>query len=87
MKIYPNQKNFEKVEKYVEKRFNQWFEHNTQPSAPGDYEAMYYGEFGQEPIYSKADAIAQAIEEMINEAEQTGQPVNVRKFDIEASFE
>lgn len=73
----------------VEKRFNEWFDHNTQPGAPmgKDIEGMYYGECDQPVIYSKKGAIRQAIEEMQIEAEETGKPILISSFDVEASFE
>ena len=87
MLIYPNT-NYQTAAKLdspiflaVEKEFWAWFE-NTNPAS--EYEEMY---FGDEAIYSKKGAILQAIEEMIDEADTTGKPVNLKTFDIDGIFQ
>ena len=86
MNIYPNS-NYSQLSALdhpiflaVEKEFWLWLE-STNPAM--EYEEMY---FGDEAIYNKKDAIKGAIEEMIAEADQTGKPVIISKFDFDAVF-
>jgi hypothetical protein len=64
----------------VEKQFWLWLE-STNPA--NEYEEMY---FGDEAIYDKKQAIQGAIDEMINEADETGKPVLISSFDFDAIF-
>lgn len=87
MNVYPNQtmeqlNSFDHpVFQYLDKRFNEWIE-SSNPAM--EYEEQYYGE---EAICTKRGAIEQALENLIDEARETGKPVNVATFDIEAAFE
>ena len=64
----------------VEKEFWGWLE-SSNPA--NEYEEMY---FGDDAIYTKKGAIIGAIEEMINEANETNKPVLVSTFDFDAIF-
>ena len=64
----------------VEKEFWLWLE-STNPAM--EYEEMY---FGDDAIYDKKGAIRGAIEEMMYEADETGKPVLISKFDFDAVF-
>lgn len=85
MKIYPNTEMrqiasvLSPVFRYVEKKFNEWIE-----SGNCDRKEMY---FSEDAIYDKHRAIYQAIENALEEANETGKPVELSKFDIEAAFE
>jgi hypothetical protein len=95
MTVYPNS-NLSQISspshavfQYVEKKFDEWFEHNTQPGAPmgKDIQGMYYGEADQPAIYSKKGAIQQAIENAIDQANEDNKPVLLSSFGIECAFE
>jgi hypothetical protein len=81
------------VFKMIEYLFNRWFDHNTQPGAPGHREirGMYYGETGQPAIYSKMGAIRHGIEILLEEISERGLEVvttkDIMTFDIECAFE
>ena len=86
MKVYPKS-NYEMLSALdhpiflaVEKEFWQWIE-SSNPA--NEYEEMY---FGDDAIYNKQSAIKGAIEEMINEADETGKPVLISSFDFDAIF-
>ncbi len=64
----------------VEAEFWKWLE-SSNPAM--EYEAMY---FSDEAVCNKRGAIEQAIEEMINEANEEGKAVLVRTFDFDAIF-
>lgn len=87
MFVYPNQtieqlNSFENpVFQHIEKQFDEWLKHSN-PAM--EYEEKYYGD---EAIYTKRGAIAQAIENLIEEANESNKPVNVKTFDIECAFE
>jgi hypothetical protein len=67
---------------YVEAMFDQWYD-----DAPAWWREPYDG-WGEDepPVFLKRGAIEGAIEEMIYEADTTGQPVLIPLFDVEASF-
>lgn len=67
------------VFKYVEGRFNSWIS-----KAPKDMKDMYYSE---DRINSVKGAIQQAIENAIEQADETGKPVYLSGFDLECAFE
>ncbi len=86
MYVYPNA-NYSNLMKLdspvflaVEKEFWAWLE-STNPA--NEYEEMY---FGEDAIYDKKQAIQSAIDEMLNEADETGKPVLVSTFDFDAVF-
>ncbi len=87
MRIFPNQtleqlNSFDHpVFQYVEKRFDDWIE-NSNPASENDEKY-----FGEDAIYTKRGAIEQALENLIDEAQETGKPVDVTKFDLECAFE
>lgn len=94
MKAYPNTDlssitTSHPLFKAVEQQFDEWYNHNTQPGAPlaKDIKGCYYGYFDEPACFSKVGAIEQAIEEMINEADETGKPVSVNTFDFDAVFQ
>lgn len=87
MLIYPNT-NLLKASNYdnpifleVEKEFDNFID-TSNPA--NEYFDKYFGEYA---IYSKEGAILGAIEYMIDEANETGKPVNVNTFDLAALFE
>lgn len=87
MKVYPNS-DFSKLSALdspvfaaIEKEFDDFIEHSNPAS---EYEEMY---FGDEAIYSKKGAIRQAIEEMMDEADITGKPVDIKTFDLWGIFQ
>lgn len=71
------------VFKFVENRFWKWINQGY-----GERKEMYFGdpEFGG-GIYDKKGAIQQAIENALDEANETGSPVSLFHFDLEAAFE
>lgn len=77
----------------VEHMFNEWYDYNTQPGAPGsrDIPGMYYGECDQPAIYSRIGAIQQGIENFIEAAIESGKKLfttkDIVRMDIEAAFE
>lgn len=86
MKVYPNSDS-QKLSSLdhpvflaVENEFHNWID-NSNPGM--EYEEMY---FGSDAIYTKKGAIQGAIEEMIDEANETGKPVLVSSFDFDAVF-
>lgn len=86
MRIYPNSdlsnvtQKEDRIYKYVRGRFQHWINHPQR----SEFRDMYYGD---EKVYDSSDAIAQAIEAALDEANETGRPVNLTTFDLEASFE
>lgn len=64
----------------VEKEFWAWLE---QSNPANEYEEKY---FGEESIVNKRGAIEQAIEEMIDLANEDGTPVSIKSFDFDAVF-
>ena len=86
MKVYPNSNLLtlcnpsHPVFLAVEKEFWDWID-STNPAQ--EYEAMY---FSDEAIFNKRGAIEQAIEDMINEANEENKPVIVARFDFDAVF-
>lgn len=78
--------------KVIEHVFNDWYDHNTQPGAPmaKDIQGMYYGEGDQPPIYTRAGAIRQGIENLIEEAQENNKCLlttgAIIKMDIESAF-
>jgi hypothetical protein len=78
---------------YVEDRFNEWFDHNTQDGSPmgKDICGWYYGEGDQPAIFSKTGAIQEGINILIEEALELNKrlitPQDLEKFDIECAFE
>lgn len=89
MKIYPgssvNQlaQASHPVFQAVEKEFDYWF--NNQPTwRRGPYQG--WGE--DEPVVcNKSGAIQDAIEALVDEADETGKPVVLAAFDLMAHFE
>lgn len=86
MYIYPNT-NYQAAAKTdspifqaVENEFWKWL-NSTNPAM--EYSDMY---FSEDAIYDKKSAIRGAIEELIAEAEETGKPVLLSKFDFDAVF-
>ena len=92
MKVFPNSSisqignSSHPVFKFVESKFWNWFKFNTQPGAPmgRDIHDMY---FSDDAIYEVRGAVQQAIENAIEEANETGKPVELSTFDIECAFE
>ena len=89
MKIFPNS-NFSQISsvshpvfKYVENRFHSWIKR-----ASKDHKEMYYGEpeFGG-GCFEQKGAIRDAISNALDEANETGKPVNLIGFDLECAFE
>lgn len=85
MKIYPNANVAQlsspshPVFQYIEQRFWKWID-----SAPHDVKDMY---FSEDAIYEKKGAIIGAIENAVEEANETGKPVILANADIECAFE
>ena len=85
MKVYPNSSIGQlsspshPVFQYIEQRFWRWIE-----CASHDVKDMY---FSEDAIYEKKGAIIQAIENVIEEANETGKPVILANADIECAFE
>ncbi len=65
--------------KYVEQKFWQWID-----CARHEIKDMY---FSEDAIYDKKGAIIQAIENALEEAVESGKPVNLSNFDLAAAFE
>jgi hypothetical protein len=68
------------VFQFIETQFHNWIE-SSNPA--NEYKEMY---FGDEAIYTKKGAIRQAIETAIDEANETGKPVDMKRFDYDAVF-
>jgi hypothetical protein len=64
----------------VEREFWAWLE-SSNPA--NQYEEMY---FSDDAIYTKRGAIIGAIEELLNEAQETNKPVLIKTFDFDAVF-
>lgn len=64
----------------VEKEFDAWIE-GSNPA--NEYQEKY---FGDESIYTKRGAIEQAIVEMHEQADDTGENVYIKDFDFDAIF-
>lgn len=85
MQVYPNSTLSQignishPVFKYVEGRFQSWIS-----KAPKDVKDMYYSE---DRIYTVKGAIRQAIENAMEQADETGKPVYLSSFDLECAFE
>lgn len=79
----------------MEHLFDDWFAYRTQPGAPmgKDIQGMYLGELDQPAIYSKRGAIVQAIENLIEIAQESGKESviyntrQLQQLDIECAFE
>lgn len=88
MYVYPNSDYFQlsapshPVFKAVEKRFDDWFD-----NSPSWIQETYVGwGMDEPPVFSKKGAIRQAIENLIEEADESGKPVKIGTFDIECAF-
>lgn len=89
MKIYPNADlgiiaaTSHPVFKAVEAEFNAWYD-----SAPNWIREAYDGYGEDEPgAFNREGAIDAAIEGMIDEANATGKPVDISKYDTAAHFQ
>lgn len=86
MKIYPNTSILQVSETgsaiflFVENKFNQWLKASNPAN---EYEEKY---FGEEAIASRKGAIVDALEAAITEADETGKPVDMGRFDYDAVF-
>lgn len=71
------------VFKYVEAMFEEWFSYQSK-----DTHQCYLGWGEDEPAaFERKGAIRQAIEDMFEEMQETGKPVHVHSFDVEAAFQ
>lgn len=87
MKVYPNSQIDQlsspshPVFQYIENKFWNWIESSNPAS---EYKEMY---FGEDAIFEKRGAIVGAIENALDEANESGKPVDLSRFDIECAFE
>lgn len=89
MNVYPNSNisaltdPSHPVYKAVESEFDHWFD-----AQPGYRQDPYQG-WGEDepPVQNKSGAIFDAIEAMIDEANETGSPVKISAFDVYALFQ
>lgn len=92
MKIYPNTNSevfntLHPVYKFVVNEFDNWI-NDSNPAS--EYKDKYFGSFEELQGDSYLDykvAVSDAIQEAINEANETGKPVDLKYFDFAAIFQ